>query len=92
MMEKQVKLKIYGQVQGVFFRMHTQRKAQRLGLGGWVKNEKDGSVTAIAVGEEDKLKEFINWAHHGSEFAQVDDIKIEWSEPKENFTNFEIKY
>lgn len=91
-MQKQVTLKIYGRVQGVFFRMHTQRKARTLGLGGWAKNEHDGSVTVVAQGDEDKLKKFVDWTYHGSEFAHVNDVKIEWSEPKENFTNFEIKY
>ncbi len=44
---------IRGRVQGVGFRYLTVRHAEALGLNGWVKNEPDGSVTALVAGPED---------------------------------------
>ena len=45
---------VSGQVQGVWFRRHTQEKAKALGITGSVRNESDGTVTIVAEGN-DKL-------------------------------------
>ena len=58
-MKKQTVLKIYGRVQGVFFRDSSRRKAKELGLSGWVRNEPDGTVQIVAEGEEKSLKKLI---------------------------------
>ena len=50
------KAKVYGKVQGVFFRDFTKRKAQKLKLTGWVKNLNYGSVSLEVVGEDSQLK------------------------------------
>jgi acylphosphatase len=42
--------RVIGRVQGVGFRYWTQRRAKELGLGGWVRNEADGSVVVHAWG------------------------------------------
>ena len=51
-MEGKVKVhvNIFGKVQGVFFRMETQRAAERFGVLGWVRNKRDGSVEAVFEG------------------------------------------
>jgi acylphosphatase len=64
-MRKRVGLKIYGKVQGVFFRDSSQRKAKELDLSGWIKNEPDGTVRITAEGEEKDLKELIEWCRAG---------------------------
>jgi len=89
---KQVILKIYGRVQGVFFRDSTRRKAKKLNLVGWVKNEPDGTVKVVAEGEEEKLKELIKWCYNGSILARVAKIDIKWQEATGQFEKFEIKY
>ena len=45
-----VRVRIAGRVQGVNFRAWTRDEAERLGLDGWVRNEADGSVTALLAG------------------------------------------
>ena len=91
-MEKRVILKIYGRVQGVFFRDSTRRKARKLGLTGWVSNESDGIVKVVAEGEEKKLEEFIDWCYNGPIIARVEKIDIDWQKATGQFEKFEIKY
>lgn len=91
-MTKQVILKIYGRVQGVFFRDFTRRKARKLGLNGWVSNDFDGTVKVVAQGEEENLNQLIKWCYNGVRFARVDKIDIEWQEITGQLDDFEIKY
>lgn len=74
---------IEGLVQGVFYRAHTQKRAQALGVRGWVRNELDGSVTVYACGTVDAITELENWLWIGPPSARVENITIaeaEWEE------------
>ncbi|MEA2113637.1 MAG: acylphosphatase [Patescibacteria group bacterium] len=89
---KQVKIKVYGQVQMVMFRDATRRQARKLNLTGWVKNEIDDTVQIIAEGREERLKELVEWCYNGPVLARVDKIDVEWTEASGLFNKFEIKY
>lgn len=82
---------VSGRVQGVFFRANTVGTADRLGIKGWVRNLRDGRVEIVAEGDEEKLKEFVNWLKKGPILAKVVDIVIEEETPTGEFTNFEKK-
>lgn len=90
-MRKRVILKIYGKVQGVFFRDSNRRKAGELNLSGWVRNEPDGTVLVVAEGQEEDLKELIEWCRNGSDHAKVDRVDTEWFEPTGQFDGFIVK-
>ncbi len=62
---------IKGRVQGVWFRAHTQKKAQELGLTGWVKNLPDGQVEVLACGDANQLKDLEGWLWQGPLLAKV---------------------
>ncbi|KXB02403.1 acylphosphatase [candidate division MSBL1 archaeon SCGC-AAA261F19] len=83
---------ISGRVQGVFFRSTTRSKAKNLSITGWVKNLKDGRVEAVFEGEDDKVKEMLDFCHEGSSAAQVSDVEINWEEYQGEFSGFEIRY
>ena len=85
-----VGLEIFGKVQGVYFRLSTQKKAKELDLVGWVKNRSDGSVAAFAQGEEATLKKLIAWCHQGPPFARVERVDIQWSTREKEYTSFDI--
>ena len=70
-MAKQVHCMVRGRVQGVFFRASAQREARRLGLTGWVKNTSDGSVEILVEGEDERVREFLQWAQKGPSAARV---------------------
>lgn len=91
-MIQKVHLIISGRVQGVFFRAHTKEVADSLGLKGYVRNLPGGAVEAVAVGNEEKIKEFITWCKKGPQHAEVTDVKINYPEIKEEFKEFEVRY
>jgi len=64
-MKTNVHVIISGRVQGVWFRASAKQTAEQLGLTGWVRNTADGNVEAIFEGEEDIVKEMIDWCHCG---------------------------
>jgi acylphosphatase len=90
-MLKCAKLKIFGRVQGVFFRDFTQEKANDLGVRGWVRNAPDGTVEAIIEGNQPALDSMIAWCHKGSPSSQVEKVEVEWVEP-EGSEGFEVRY
>ena len=66
---------VHGRVQGVFFRDSTRRRAQQLGVSGWVSNRSDGSVEAVFEGEPeavDRLVAFVQKGPRGAEVSRVD--------------------
>ncbi|HET9161126.1 MAG TPA: acylphosphatase [Caulobacteraceae bacterium] len=50
-----VRMLVEGRVQGVGYRWWALDRAQTLGLAGWVRNRKDGSVELLAIGEPDAI-------------------------------------
>ena len=84
-------LRIYGRVQGVFFRANTRKQSQRRGLAGWVKNLADGSVEAIIEGPREQVEEVVEWAREGPPRANVEDLNVDWEEPTGEFDGFEVR-
>lgn len=76
----------------VMFRDFARRKARSVGLTGTSKNEPDGSLTVIAEGEEEALKELIEHLHDGPVLSKVDKVEIKWSDATGQFDGFEIDY
>jgi len=89
---KRVRLRISGRVQGVYFRHHTNKEANRLGLKGFVRNLEDGSVEVIAEGPQDKINELVAWCRQGPPHAAVENVIVEYEEPKHEFEFFNVRY
>lgn len=77
-----------GQVQGVFFREWTVRKAREIGVSGWVRNLRDGRVEVYATGDASALNRLLAELKQGSPASQVDHVEVEdaKAEPLEGFT------
>lgn len=88
-MTQHLTIKIYGLVQGVFFRTTAQAKAEKLALTGFAQNEKDGSVYIEAEGEKENLDKFIKWCNIGPSMAQVEKVVVNEDNIK-NFSSFEV--
>lgn len=83
---------ISGQVQGVFYRASTKDKAEELGLTGWIRNKSDRTVEAIFEGEENKIKDMINWCHQGPSYSKVSNVIVEYKDFSGGFKEFNIRY
>jgi acylphosphatase len=80
-------LKISGRVQGVGFRYHMIRVARELGITGWVRNRRDGSVEAMVAGAPDAVGKIIAWTRRGPGHAVVTAVEI--SEGNGSFERFD---
>ncbi len=91
-MIKRATLRVRGRVQGVFYRAETRVQAVKLGLKGYARNNRDGTVTVVAVGDESDLQKLAAWCQKGPDFAKVENIETSYEEPKsdEEFSGFEI--
>ena len=70
-----VRLRIAGRVQGVGYRAWALETASRLGLRGWVRNRRDGSVEALVIGEEDPVAAMIEACRDGPFAARVTEVE-----------------
>ena len=87
---KSVRARITGRVQGVGFRDFVERAAARIGVRGWVRNRRDGSVEALIAGDTSKVDELLTLCWQGPPKAKVDDVSVEDApEPAEQ--RFETK-
>lgn len=68
---KTVLARVTGKVQGVSFRVWARNEASQLGLAGWVRNEDDGSVTALLSGPESVILRMIARLREGPAGASV---------------------
>ena len=68
---------IRGRVQGVGYRAWVEHRARRLGLQGWVRNRRDGSVEAVFDGADDVVANMIASCRKGPASARVDDVAEE---------------
>jgi acylphosphatase len=71
-----VRVRIEGSVQGVGFRDWTERVATELGLGGWVRNRRDGSVEALFCGPVQDVAEMLERCRGGPRSAHVTAVEI----------------
>ena len=70
-----------GRVQGVWFRESARRRAEDLGVSGWVRNRADGAVEAVLEGAEEDVAVLVEWFRLGPSGARVDDVETEQREP-----------
>jgi acylphosphatase len=64
-------LVLHGRVQGVNFRESMRYEAQRLGVAGWVRNRRDGTVEAAVHGWPDDVSAMLDWCRRGPPGARV---------------------
>lgn len=75
-------LVVHGRVQGVFFRASTRERARENGVGGWVRNDPDGTVTIRLEGDPDAVGTVERWAHEGPRAARVERVEARDVDPE----------
>ena len=81
---------ITGKVQGVGYRNFVESAVAELGLFGYVKNNEDGSVSVLAQGEPDILRQVVEYLHEGSLLSKVEGVSIEWGTAKVTYDDFKL--
>jgi acylphosphatase len=87
---KAVRVRIEGFVQGVGFRDWVDRNARALGLEGWVRNRRDGTVEAVFAGPADRVDAMIARCRQGPRSAHVRDIRVS-AEPHAPAAGFTVE-
>ena len=87
------RINVTGRVQGVGFRYSAQQRAVRLGLTGWVRNERDGSVGIFCEGAAVAVAAFITWLEDGGPAgSRITHIEKNPAAANETFSRFTIEY
>ena len=68
---------VHGQVQGVGYRAFVEREALRIGLDGWVRNRRDGTVEAVFSGAADAVAAIVEACGRGPLGSWVDAVDAE---------------
>jgi acylphosphatase len=71
-----VRLRITGSVQGVGYRLWATRTAASLGLRGWVRNRRDGSVEALVIGARGAVAAMVEASRKGPAGAHVSEVTV----------------
>jgi acylphosphatase len=69
-------IRLHGRVQGVYFRESMCQQAAQMGITGWVRNRRDGTLEAMIQGTEDAVRQMLEWAKRGPEMAGVTDMEV----------------
>jgi acylphosphatase len=87
-----VRLVIEGRVQGVWFRESTRQEAERLGVRGWVRNRREGTVEVLVEGPEENVRKLVGWCHHGPPSARVGRVYETTEMFQGEFASFDVVY
>jgi len=90
-----VEFEVFGQVQGCYFTKYCKDICDQLGLGGWVKNSKKGTIIGKVQGEKKPLEELVLWLNRtGSPGCKIDHTELRnWEYlTRQDFRNFSIRF
>ena len=84
------RLRVTGQVQGVWFRESCRQVAARLGVTGTVRNRADGSVEVLVEGGRTEVEALVAWCREGPPGAEVTDVEVADESP-EGLVGFRVR-
>jgi acylphosphatase len=79
-------------VQGVGYRNYVQRKADQLGLAGYVMNLRDGRVRVRVEGPREVIQELVRELEKGPPLARVEGLEVLWRPSTGRFGGFDVRY
>jgi acylphosphatase len=82
-------VRVEGRVQGVGYREACVHRARMLGLAGWVRNRRDGSVEVMLQGAADAVALMIEWLREGPPAARVEHVTVHTLPPADSVARFE---
>ncbi len=88
---KAVAVRVSGSVQGVYYRASARLEGERLGLRGWIRNERDGGVTLHLQGDPAVVDAMLGWCRLGPPAARVSRVEVGDAAPDESLSGFEVR-
>lgn len=89
---ERLEAEVVGRVHGVGFRHFTSQQARRLGVDGWVRNERGGSVRVVAEGPRELLEELLERLQVGPGGARVQNVHTSWMAASGEFNGFTVRF
>jgi acylphosphatase len=86
------KIQVIGEVQGVGFRYFAKREATRLGLSGYVRNLRDGSVESEVEGGKNEVEAYLQSLSKGPAFSDVRNVEVAWQPFQGKYHDFCVTY
>jgi acylphosphatase len=83
---------VEGHVQGVGYREYARRRADVLGLAGWVMNLRDGRVRVRAEGPRAVIDELVRALEKGPPLSRVARVEVRWTAPTGRFPGFDVRF
>jgi acylphosphatase len=83
---------VSGDVRDFSFQYFTKEKSNHLGLKGWVRDLPSGEVEVVFEGLEEKIREMVEWCKKGPTLFKNNKLRVEFSDFKGEFENFEIRH
>lgn len=90
-MDRAVRIRVTGRVQGVWYRGWTEAEAKARGLAGWIRNCRDGSVEAVMHGPAADVAAMLDAMRRGPPAARVDTLEVEDLAEPGPLPGFEIR-
>lgn len=90
-MQRRVRFRVAGRVQGVAYRASAMDAANRVGVRGWVRNLTGGDVEGVVQGEASDVDGFLAWAAKGPAGARVERMMTADEEVGDELVKFEIR-
>jgi acylphosphatase len=88
--KRTVHIRVEGRVQGVGYRAFVEMRAAELGLSGWVRNRRDGSVEAVLQGSPEAVEAVLDACRAGPPASRVTRVDI-IGEGVGAFDGFEVR-
>jgi protein-L-isoaspartate(D-aspartate) O-methyltransferase len=88
---KAVAVRVSGSVQGVYYRASARLEGERLGLRGWIRNERDGGVTLHLQGDPAVVDAMLGWCRLGPPAARVSRVEVGDAALDESLSGFEVR-
>ena len=86
----ELKIDVFGRVQGVGFRQFVKKTSDQLGIKGFVRNAVDGRVSLVAQGSRSDLQDFLLRVQKGPFFSKVSGVSYVWRVPTNTYPDFII--
>jgi acylphosphatase len=89
--QERLRAEIFGDVQGVGFRVFVLRRGMAYGLTGWVRNRWDGSVELVAEGPRPALEILLDDVRRGPSASNVERVEEHWETATAEFRSFGVR-